>query len=200
MGFLIFAFRKLSLKQEINRKQFRLTTLCMEQQRVQNEMGVLQQAKGMMQDAWGMISSSISQTSNSLFQVQGSAGQLAKSQALDEYNSVVNKNGGKETPEVKLAYQKYLAACDQATKQQMAAVGVMTGVQGANLAVNHAVNSIFDAASDYEMKMLQMKDQRISGEKTSLESQLKTMEAELQSVEKAEDQAAKDSAPKFGLS
>ncbi len=53
-----------------------------------------------------------------------------------------------------------------------------------------------------QMQMQQIKDAdtQIEEKMASIESQLKLMSAELESVEKGEDQAAKQDAPKFGIS
>lgn len=60
------------------------------------------------------------------------------------------------------------------------------------------------AAMEYQeqMQMQQIKnaDTQIEQQMASIESQLKLMTAELESVEKGEDQEAKQAAPKFGLS
>lgn len=53
MGFLIFAFRKLQLKLDINRKTYEQMTLSMEKQRITNQIGQVQQG---MSDAQNMIS------------------------------------------------------------------------------------------------------------------------------------------------
>ena len=197
MGFLIFAFRKLTLRQDINRKQFRLMGLSTDLQRIQQQASVLQQAQGMMQDAWGVVSGSISNASQSLFQLDQSASQMQLNKAQSEYNNAIKCGDAKALEAAKLSYEK---AMNDSKNQQVLALGLQGGVQAANLAVNQAVNSVFDAATKYQLQTLHLKEQRITAEKNSLESQVKLETAELSEVEKAEDQAAKDSAPKFGLS
>ncbi|MEI8129804.1 MAG: hypothetical protein WCG95_09350, partial [bacterium] len=65
---------------------------------------------------------------------------------------------------------------------------------------SNTFNSIFDAANKAQLTQLNAMDTQISQQMASLESQLKPLNNELQNVEKAEDEAAKQIAPKFGLS
>lgn len=61
-------------------------------------------------------------------------------------------------------------------------------------------NSVFEAASQAQMSQVKIKESQIDSEMANLESQLKTLRPELESVEKAETEAAKSEAPRFGLS
>lgn len=60
--------------------------------------------------------------------------------------------------------------------------------------------SIAQYGEQMQMQRLKNIDTQIEQEMASIESQLKLMTAELESVEKGEDQEAKQAAPKFGLS
>jgi len=71
--------------------------------------------------------------------------------------------------------------------------------QYAVMATNSACNSIFEAANTAMMAPLNAEGTQISMEMANNESQLKLLNAELESVEKAEDTAAKQCTPKFGL-
>lgn len=59
-------------------------------------------------------------------------------------------------------------------------------------------NSIFDGISQSRMSVLKAQEDMITTEKTSKESTLKYVTGELESVDKAEDQAVKQDVPKFG--
>ena len=60
-------------------------------------------------------------------------------------------------------------------------------------------NSIFEAASQAQMKELKSKESQMDSEMANLESQIKLLRPELESVEKGETDAAKSDSPKFGL-
>lgn len=64
---------------------------------------------------------------------------------------------------------------------------------------NTIMNSVFEQTSKAQEAPLHAIDTQISQEMKSLESQLTLKQKELESVEKAEDQAAKSMTPKFGL-
>ncbi len=72
MGFLLFAFRKLSLKREINQKNYRMTLLSNQRQRIDSEISIMEQHKAAQQDAWSTISNSISSSTNTIFQMNAS--------------------------------------------------------------------------------------------------------------------------------
>lgn len=60
-------------------------------------------------------------------------------------------------------------------------------------------NSVFEAASTAQMSQIKSKESQIDSEMANLESRLKLLSGELESVEKGETEAAKSEAPKFGL-
>ena len=60
-------------------------------------------------------------------------------------------------------------------------------------------NSIFEAASQAQMAPMKAIESQLDLEMANLESQLKQLRPELESVEKGETEAAKSEAPKFGL-
>lgn len=61
-------------------------------------------------------------------------------------------------------------------------------------------NMFEDERNNIDLQALARKDKQIEREMATLESQLKLAQNELESVEKAEDNAAKQDTPKFGLS
>ena len=60
-------------------------------------------------------------------------------------------------------------------------------------------NSIFEGNNKAQLKQLNSQDTQIETQIKNNDSQLAQLNSELQSVEKAEDAAAKSEAPKFGL-
>lgn len=83
---------------------------------------------------------------------------------------------------------------------QAAVMMQMQAKQQAMMFQSNTLNSVFDAVSKAQLKQLHNEDTSISQQMASLESQLKVETAELANVEKSEDEAAKSTAPKFGLS
>ena len=161
MGFLIFAFRKLSLKRQINDKNFRLMMLSNDQQKITANISTVQQAMSTAQNTINAF------TSNSIMKVQ---------------QQYLNSDG---TPKAGLDNTIY-----PAMNAQLQAIQYKS----------NNVNSIFDQVNKVQLTQLNAIDTQISQQMASLESQLKPLNNELQNVEKAEDEAAKQIAPKFGLS
>lgn len=65
---------------------------------------------------------------------------------------------------------------------------------------NQLIGMMDDERNQMDLQALARKDKQIEREMATLESQLKLANNELESVEKAEDNAAKQDTPKFGLS
>jgi len=162
MGFLIFAFRKLSLKRQINEKNFRLMMLSNDLQKITSNISTVQQAMSTAQNTMNAF------TSNSIMKVQ----------------------------------QQYLKADGtpkEGSDQNIIYPAMNVQLQAIQSKTNH-LNSIFDQVNKVQLTQLNAMDTKISQQMASLESQLKPLNYELQNVEKAEDEAAKQIAPKFGLS
>ncbi len=162
MGFLIFAFRKLSLKRQINEKNFRLMMLSNDLQKITSNISTVQQAMSTAQNTMNAF------TSNSIMKVQ----------------------------------QQYLKADGtpkEGNDQNIIYPAMNVQLQAIQSKTNH-LNSIFDQVNKVQLTQLNAMDTKISQQMASLESQLKPLNYELQNVEKAEDEAAKQIAPKFGLS
>ena len=71
-------------------------------------------------------------------------------------------------------------------------------VNPTTLATN-VMNSVFTAQNNVQLTQLQGKDSQISLELENTESQLKLLQAEYESVKKAESSEAQNCAPTFGL-
>ena len=72
------------------------------------------------------------------------------------------------------------------------------GMNATNVATN-VMNSVFTAQNNVQLAQLQGKDSQISLELENTESQLKLLQAEYESVKKAESSEAQNCAPTFGL-
>ncbi|MFA7658219.1 MAG: hypothetical protein WCY19_02165 [Candidatus Gastranaerophilaceae bacterium] len=82
---------------------------------------------------------------------------------------------------------------------QMALWNEYSQAQYDNNLKTYACNSVFESQNQSDMKQLNNIDTQITLQSSSIESQLKQLSAELEGVEKAEDKAAQQEAPKFGL-
>lgn len=166
MGFLIFAYRKLFLKRQINDKEYRQMMLSQQKQTMTEQIGIVQQSMSAAKNLLSVFTS----------------GQMTSLQ-----NDIRQKYGMNDT-----------GGTVDTTKSQQAYNEMQIGQQKL-VAFNYASNSIFEAASTAQLQPLKCADTAIDLEMASLESQLKTLRPELESVEKAETDAAKNEAPKFGL-
>lgn len=198
MGFLIFAYRKLSLKRQINQKQFRQMQLSSMQKQVQEQMSIMEQAKSQMQDSANNLFSTLSNSTNCLFQAKMAASQSDYNSLYTQYQNDVAQKKGSDVIQQDLA--KLEAAKTASDNQQKALAAEQALASAPLLAAKQAASNIFNTMDQAELQILHQKDQRYEEEIASLDSQLKTMNAELDSVEKAESDAAKKSAPTFGLS
>ena len=196
MGFLIFAFRKLSLRREISQKEYRLMSISTIQNRIQDQISVIEQAKAAMQGAWNTSMNAISTMGSSIF----SNGLMDKQQSFMDLN--ISYLDAKSNGDTVLA--------DSLRKQMLDAQKAAMGEQATNqkeyqifqqglMLANQAQNTIFSLVDQAELASLNQQDQQYSLEKENLESQLKKLNAEYESVEKAETQAAKQAAPNLGL-
>lgn len=198
MGFLIFAFRKLSLKRQITQKQSRQMTLNMKLQQIQNQIGVMQQSKASSQGALQMMLQNSGSMNESIYQSQ-MAGYYQGSAVLNQkYQEAMSKSGGVETAQtqkIKNAMNEYNA---EATAQSQKALFDFQSKQRALVATGQAFNSIFQSSDQADMNYLQQVNLQLEQEAATNDSQLKLLTAELQEVSSAEEKAAKDSVAKFG--
>lgn len=197
MGFLIFAYRKLTLKRQINQKQFRQMQLSSMQTQIQEQMSIMQQAKSQMQDATNTMFSNIQNNTTSLFQAKMASSQTDYSSLYTQYQ---NDTAAGKSDAAKADLVKLEAAKDESDNQQKAIAAQQTLAMAPILAAKQAFSTMTNAMDQAEMQILHQKDQSYEEEISSLDSQLKSLNAELDSVEKAETDAAKKSAPTFGLS
>lgn len=210
MGFLIFAFRKLTLKRKINQDEYRSMQLSQELQQVQSQMSIMQQAQAakqdMVQQGMAAISNSFyASCQNSLFgSNQNVAGLTEKYQQAvkdaSDNGKITDTNKINEDANVIAAKSELEAAQKEQSGKQYDMMFKMNAFQNGMLQANGAINSIFNTVDKGQMEALHQRDNRITLEMKNLESLLALEKAEYSSVEKAEGEAAKDTAPKFGLS
>lgn len=204
MGFLIFAYRKLTLRRRIDQHQFRLIQLSNEISRVQEESSIMQQATAARQD---MAKQSMSMTADNFYsqkrmQMLMLGGALSNSEA--GLANIFAKVPDKQHPETDSDYRKALENHQTLMKASEAFQNFnmfdLQRFQNDTMNKTQMINSIFHAQDEGALRGLKTRETRLNQEKESLESLLKKEEAEYQSVEKAEDNEAKRCAPKFGLS
>lgn len=200
MGFLIFAFRKLSLRRQITQKQSRQMTLNMKLQQIQNQIGVMQQAKASSQNALQMMMQNTGSMNESLFQNQVAGYRLGYYQLEKKYQEEFAKSGNVETAQtqkIKNALNEYST---EATIQQQKAIFDFQSKQQALVATGQAFNSIFQSSDQADMNYLQQVNLQLQQEADINNSQIKLLSQELEEVSTAEDKSAKDSVAKFGYS
>jgi len=169
MSFLIFAYRKLSLKRKINDLNFKVMMLSEQEQTKLTQIGDMQQAASRM--------SSIMTSNNSAQMGQINNNFMQQYYDRDSDNRYKLKDG--------FDASAANAAIWQANNDAMAKNSLFTGA--------------FEAQNKAQMTVLNQQSTQISQEKSLIESQLKQLNGQLDGVEKAEDDAAKKDAPKFGL-
>lgn len=96
------------------------------------------------------------------------------------------------------AYQ--MAQGDPKAINAFQATGGMTPEMMNMMSKNQIAGMLENDRNNIDLQALARKDKEIERQMATLESQLKIATNELESVEKAEDNAAKQSTPKFGLS
>lgn len=200
MAFLLFAYRKLSLKRQINQKNYQMTLLSNQQQTIQSQIGMMEQVKASAQDSWATIADGMSSSLNTIFQANTAASTQKTRDLGQQYQSVLVANGNDENnANVKAVKAQLEAATVESNNSlQKAYVAKQVGQEGLLIA-NHAVNSVFAAGDKAKLAILQHQDQRIGISKDQLESEVKLISAEYENVKKAEGEEAKNVAPSFGL-
>lgn len=169
MGFLIFAYRKLFLKRKINDLNYQAMALSQRKQEITNQIGNVQQAMASAKNVINIF------TSTSLSAIQTSA--LTDNYTKNDKGGYKLKDGVSQTDLYNTINEK----------------------QQAILAGSQIANSIFETANTSQLNQLNAIDSQISLQLANIDSQTQQLVPELQAVEKAEGEAAKSEAPKFGL-
>ena len=178
MGYAIFTARKLMLTNRINQLNFRLMQLSQQQMTLSNNAAKLQRALANQKNVF--------QTIGNIYQSGLTMQQQAYQQGL--MAALKQSSGDTSNPIFVQAMQQYstLGLNGQfnfATTNLGLVLGMMQQQQ-------EAVN---------ESQLQQVKDieNEIELQKKSIETQLKAAQAELQEVEKSEENNIKNSAPKY---
>lgn len=200
MGVLIFAYRKLSLKRQMNQDQFRLGQLQAEKTQVVRLIGDLQQSIAQRQDMAQQMMGNISNIfySGAQLQMYGVNQQTQGAEAA--YREALNKaKGDEKNPDVVAARNNYEAAKQASVNAQGNSMMAFNAFQTQMMGMNQQINSVFAAKEKGSLQGLKTKENRIDTEIASLNSVLVQEKADLDGVEKAETEEAKSSAPKYGL-
>ena len=207
MGFLIFAYRKLTLKRSLNKHEFDQIQFSMQKQQISEQISVMQQAMADKQDMAQQIMANISNMGYS--QIQGSVWMSQQSVAAAQANLDKTIKGVKDNDSTAdiTKNQGVLDAKEKLDLAQKASAGTQMNTmmafqqfQTGMMAMNQQINSVFAAQQKGDLQALKSKENRLDLQMKSLESLIAAERAEYQSIEKAEGEEAKDSAPKFGLS
>lgn len=199
MGVLIFAYRKLSLKRQINQDSFRLTMLTIDKTQVTRQIGDLQQAIAQRQDMAQQMMGNISNIFYSGAQLQMQGSNIYAQNAERALAEAMKKDPKGESDEAKRARDDFEAAKKAAVIAQGNSMSMFNAFQTQMMGMNQQVNSVFAAKEKGALQGLKTKENRIDTEMANLTSVLAQEKAELQSVEKEEGEEAKNGAPKFGL-
>lgn len=117
-------------------------------------------------------------------------------QCISSAQSTISMLSGSSIME---ANKQFTSACTGAdSNTQMQAWATFQAKQQEASQKANLMNSVFDATSKAQLAQLNAIDTQLTMEMKNLESQLKPLSEELANVEKAEGEAAKQAAPKFG--
>lgn len=119
--------------------------------------------------------------------------QSAYNQAISSAKNIVNVFTMSQMSGLNSSYSAAGSAADPTKMAQD-----MAAKQYGIMATSNLANSIFETAAQVPLQVNHMMEKELEAEQTNIESQLKLMQAKLTEVEKQEDNAAKQAAPKFG--
>lgn len=173
MGYAIFTARKLMLRNRINQINFRLMQLSQQQQTLADSAAKMEQA--------------ISNTKN-IFNTLGNTMQMGMQMQTNAImqqlaNNTANNQGNVD-------YSQYTPLLQQA----LSGANFMASPMGQALSI---MNQTLDITSQNQLRHIKDMENQIELERKNLETQVKAMSAEMDAVEKAEDNEIKKSAPQF---
>lgn len=198
---LLASYMKANTKLQIDRKQYQLTCITIQQQRVEDQISDLTKADDMARSAWESIKSSMKSISSSVFTATTSfttQNVLDKSSAYT--TALSDAKGNENDPKVLAAKKEMLDAQSASQNTNIAAAATQQASQAGFAIFDNSVRSVFDASSDAQRECLSRQDKAFDGEKANIETQLKSLNAQYDSYEKLEDADAKKMAPNFGIS
>jgi len=131
----------------------------------------------------------------------GLTDQKEKTAWLKEHQTALTDLGWSSSDNNLDAWEKVKAELSETDNTRMTALQQAQMEQNTKIAMaTQLTNNVFESMSNASLPYLNAEDSRISLEMANIESQLKAVNGELEGVEKAETEAAKSEAPKFGLS
>lgn len=181
MGYALFTARKLMLQSRLNQMNYRLMVLSQQQQDMTQQTANMQ------------MMSSFKQSSNSIFayqQYDAAKNALSKGIDISQYK---DSSGNLKMDDI----NKALAGASTTPLTQ-------TVIDNDNQYLQSKLNSSLlatqnDSAADaLKLQAVSTVGNQIDLEMKKLDSQIKETTAEMESVEKAEETAIKNSAPKYG--
>lgn len=200
MGVLIFAFRKLFLIRRLNQLNARNMQLSQTRQRVTDQIGVWQRTKAAAQSAYSMMLQNTATQNSSIFQSTLNSYSGYVFTKSDELKAAREAAGNDPNNNIVQNAQRTLdEAKEQAQRMGMALTAQYNGAQQQLAMQQNQMNQQIEASDNGELQALQMKDAQIDEEMAANESVEKQLNYELEEVKKAEDSAAKNGAPNFGL-
>lgn len=195
MSFLLMAYRKLSLKRQINDLTYRQTELGNKLMQIKNQMSVYQQAKTSTEGNMQYMLQNAQNLSNNIFQMglaSSSQDVNDKSKALQDAQKTGNEAAIKAANE---ALEQARATSESRTKEMWAA----NQIAQASIVAASRANSIFSASQDQgNSACLKNLGDQCELEMANNNSTLTYLNAEYANVEKQESEDAKNAAPKFG--
>lgn len=177
MGYAIFTARKLMLTNRINQVNFRIMQLSQQQQSLAQAAGDKQRCIAWAKNMFSTIGNSL--TSGIQMNMMGMS------------NSIMSNLGIKQGDTLTDEQQKQMQA--EMEKEMKKSYLAMAGTQN----FFNGLSQMIDFSTQNELRNINNMENQIELERKNLETQVKAMTAELESVEKAEDNAIKNSAPKF---
>lgn len=197
---LLASFMKLNTKLRIDQKNFELTCLVQQYNRIQDEISIMTQVQNNMKGAWDSITNGISSISQSIFNASISATQTAAVAAAENYTKVLKAHNNDENNSDVIKAKKAMTDSKEAAEGVSKAEYATFQASQSGLAfMNKSVNSVFQATQDAQAAELSRQGKQIDLEKGAVETELKNLNAQYDAYVKLEDKEAKDSAPNFGI-
>lgn len=203
---LLASFMKLNTKMQIDRKQYQLTCVSIEYNRVQDQIQSLTEADDMAKSAFESIKSSLASISASVFTTTQSAAQSTVDAKNKAYTDAYTAAAAKKVPDPTKDATVIAAAADRDKaiedfKNQAAGAAQLQQAEQIGLAnFSNGVNSVFAASNKVQQDCLHRQEKSLDLQKGNLETQLKGLNSQYDAYEKLEDADAKKMAPNFGIS
>ena len=172
MGYAIFTARKLMLRNRINQINFRMLQLTQQQQTLADQASRWERAMANTRTVFSQI--------GNIFQMGMNA--MVQKQMQELYNNNVNGGGGTQ---------------DYSIFNTILSTGGLNFMATPVGAYMNMMSQSLDMANQNQLQRVKDMENQIELQMKSLETQLKAAQAEMESVEKAEDNEIKSSAPKF---